>query len=347
MYPNVSAVIPTYNGEKTVEKSILSLLKQDYPMLNIMIIDDGSTDKTLSILEKYNRNIKIIKNEENLGLSKTLNKGIKLAGDGEFLFILHDDCELVGNCWISSAIRHFSNEKVGAVCGEFCVPDPSQLRLAQKIFLVLNNEIFFERDVKKVPFSLLKADLFRLDALRKVGGFSSPGNSKFGMEDQIMGSKFKNTGHLILKDPSLKVYTHVGSRQDTFDRLLKKEYLYGKSTAWALINKLAEVNAGESQQFKRKIRYRQLKLASVTLSTICLITSLVWQPLLFVIPLIQLIQFVRYFLIAKNNLYFKLRDKEKLLFAGVGVISDWIYSYSFYYGAIMGTLHGLRKTLVS
>jgi len=337
MHPKIVAVLPAYNGEKTVEKSIASLLKQDYPRLNIIVIDDGSTDKTLSILEKYNRNIKIVKNEKNLGLSRTLNKGIKLAGNSEFLFILHDDCELVGNDWISKAIRHFSNEKVGDVCGEFCIPDRSKLSLAQKISLVLSNEIFSEQNVKRIPFSLLKADLFRLDALRKVGGFSSASNNKFGAEDHIIGFNLRKAGYIMLKDPSLKVYTHVGGRQGTFARLLKKENLYGKSVAWALINKLAEVDAGESQQFKRKIRYRQLKLASVTLSTICLTASFFWQPLLFAILLIQLMQFIRYFLIARNNLHFKFQDKEKLLFSVVGVASDWVYSHSFFYG-IMNVL---------
>lgn len=85
--PLVSVIIPCYNAEKYVKEAIHSIVNQIYKNLEIILIDDGSEDSTFSICEEIktiDNRIKLIKNEQNLGLIKTLNKGIKLAS-GEYI----------------------------------------------------------------------------------------------------------------------------------------------------------------------------------------------------------------------------------------------------------------------
>lgn len=80
--PLVSVIIPCYNAEKFVEKSVYSIMQQTYKNLEIIVIDDCSTDSTSKILDKLSREddrIVYIQNEKNLKLAKTLNKGIALA----------------------------------------------------------------------------------------------------------------------------------------------------------------------------------------------------------------------------------------------------------------------------
>ena len=81
----VTVLMPVYNGEKYLREAVDSILNQTYTNFDFLIINDGSTDNTLKILQSYNDNrIKIIDNKENLGLIQTLNKGLRLAS-GEFI----------------------------------------------------------------------------------------------------------------------------------------------------------------------------------------------------------------------------------------------------------------------
>lgn len=90
--PLVSIIIPVYNGEKYVSNAIDSALKQSYSNIEIIIINDGSTDNTMSVLENYKDNKKItIYSKSNGGVSTALNYGIKHA-NGEYIsWLSHDD----------------------------------------------------------------------------------------------------------------------------------------------------------------------------------------------------------------------------------------------------------------
>ena len=75
----ITVIINVYNGEKYIKKCLDSVIKQTYKNLEILIINDGSTDKTLNILKKYkDSRIRII-NQDNIGLSLSRNVGIDNA----------------------------------------------------------------------------------------------------------------------------------------------------------------------------------------------------------------------------------------------------------------------------
>ena len=88
--PKVTILMPVHNGDAFLRESINSILSQTFSDFEFLIIDDGSIDETSKILESYNDfRIKIIK-QENIGLAKSLNKGLKLAR-GEY--IARMDCD--------------------------------------------------------------------------------------------------------------------------------------------------------------------------------------------------------------------------------------------------------------
>jgi glycosyltransferase involved in cell wall biosynthesis len=90
--PLISLIIPCYNAEFSLEKCLKSVIEQDYPTLEIIIIDDGSTDNSSKIYEEFQRKdqrIKIIK-QENAGVANARNKGIKIA-NGEYLCFVDSD----------------------------------------------------------------------------------------------------------------------------------------------------------------------------------------------------------------------------------------------------------------
>jgi glycosyltransferase involved in cell wall biosynthesis len=92
--PLVSICIPTYNGEKFLKECIESCLNQSFTDYEIVICDDGSTDKTVEIIESYSQTNKLIRfyrNEKNLGLVGNWNRCIEHAKGQWIKFVFQDD----------------------------------------------------------------------------------------------------------------------------------------------------------------------------------------------------------------------------------------------------------------
>lgn len=90
MKDKISIVTVVYNGEKYLEKTILSVINQDYKNIEYIVVDGGSTDNTLQILEKFKSKIDVLISEPDKGLSDAMNKGALLAS-GDWLLYLHSD----------------------------------------------------------------------------------------------------------------------------------------------------------------------------------------------------------------------------------------------------------------
>lgn len=95
-YPKISIITITYNSEKTLEETIQSVIRQDYPNLEYIIIDGGSNDGTLNIVEKYKDKIAIVISEPDNGISDAFNKGVRIAS-GDLIGIINSDDLLVNN----------------------------------------------------------------------------------------------------------------------------------------------------------------------------------------------------------------------------------------------------------
>lgn len=89
----ISVIIPTYNCEKYIKETILSVLNQSYPGVEIIIVDDGSTDGTLNEINyfKDRQSIKIIKNNHTGNVGKNRNQAIKASKGNMLAFIDGDD----------------------------------------------------------------------------------------------------------------------------------------------------------------------------------------------------------------------------------------------------------------
>ena len=90
----ISVIIPAYNAEKTIEEAVRSVLAQDYENLELIVIDDGSSDKTEEILERLSEQdprIRFIRNEANIGALKTRLKGVRAAFGKWIAFLDSDD----------------------------------------------------------------------------------------------------------------------------------------------------------------------------------------------------------------------------------------------------------------
>ena len=103
----VSIITPTFNSEKTVEKTIRSVINQGYQNIQYILIDGGSTDGTMEIVNKYRSRISIVVSERDRGISDAFNKGIKLS-EGDIIGIINSDDELLIDA-IDMLAREYDN----------------------------------------------------------------------------------------------------------------------------------------------------------------------------------------------------------------------------------------------
>ena len=115
----VSVIIPTYNRAQLIKNSIISVLNQTYKNLEVIVVDDASTDNTKTIIQQINdHRLKYIKNDTNLGPSQSRNNGIKSSSGEVIAFQDSDDewCESKLEKQIQLLYDHSNN--FGAVyCG--------------------------------------------------------------------------------------------------------------------------------------------------------------------------------------------------------------------------------------
>jgi glycosyltransferase involved in cell wall biosynthesis len=92
--PFVSVCVPTYNGELYLSECLESVLAQTYEDFELLIVDDGSADKTLAIVEAYakrDRRVRLVKNETNLGLAPNWNRCVEISKGEWIKFVFQDD----------------------------------------------------------------------------------------------------------------------------------------------------------------------------------------------------------------------------------------------------------------
>lgn len=95
-YPTISVIIPSFNQGQYIEETLLSVLGQRYPKLEILVIDGGSTDNTVEILEKYTSELHYWHSRPDKGQADAINQGIKLSSGNVLCWLNSDDMYLPG-----------------------------------------------------------------------------------------------------------------------------------------------------------------------------------------------------------------------------------------------------------
>ena len=120
----ISIIVPVYNGEKYIGRCLRSLLNQTYgkEKYEIIVVNDGSTDKTSYALELFKDDIKLIINPKNIGLPASLNKGIKLSS-GDYCVRVDSD-DYVSNNFLTFLYEFLNqNKNIDAVACDYLFID--------------------------------------------------------------------------------------------------------------------------------------------------------------------------------------------------------------------------------
>ena len=121
--PRISVIMPVYNAEKFIEKTLESILNQTYRDFEIILINDYSTDKSMDIVHKMNNSkIRILENEQNMGIAYSRNIGLDEAS-GEYIALMDDDDLAPLDRFQKQVDFLDKNQDIDVVGGRYCVID--------------------------------------------------------------------------------------------------------------------------------------------------------------------------------------------------------------------------------
>lgn len=122
MTPTVSIITVCFNSEKTIEDTLKSVTQQNYPNIEYIVIDGGSTDNTLAIINKFRSKISVLISEKDNGIYDAINKGIALA-TGEIIGNLNSDDFYTDNNVITDVVAHFAQTKANLLYADLYYVD--------------------------------------------------------------------------------------------------------------------------------------------------------------------------------------------------------------------------------
>lgn len=146
----VSVILPIYNVEKYLPKSIESVINQTYKFLEIILVDDGSTDRCPEICDTYaekDDRIKVI-HKENGGLSSARNKGIEYA-HGEYIYFLDSD-DYIDNDLIEYCVKTIVKHNCDIVVFNHVIEDESENEIGISNFK--KQEIITESSIERIKY---------------------------------------------------------------------------------------------------------------------------------------------------------------------------------------------------
>jgi glycosyltransferase involved in cell wall biosynthesis len=134
MLPKITIITPSFNQGKYLEQTITSVLNQNYPNLEYIIIDGGSTDNSVEIIKKYTSKLAFWLSEPDMGQTDAINKGLKIA-TGEIFSWLNSDDFYEPNSLFKIGEYFLKNQSALIICGKCNVFNESEgvLRITQGI----------------------------------------------------------------------------------------------------------------------------------------------------------------------------------------------------------------------
>ena len=198
----VSIVVPVYNGAKTIRATIEHLLRQSLKPDEIIVVDDGSTDETASILKSFGSRIKTL-SKTNGGPASARNAGARLS-IGTLIAFTDSDCFPDEN-WLREMVKGFHSLRTGGVGGMVCASSAGLIGEYIDLHRWMNPQY---ADDGKVLYLVTANACFRSDVLFRANLFDER-FPKAGGEDTELSVRLRNFGYeLAFVESAIVLHRH-------------------------------------------------------------------------------------------------------------------------------------------
>ena len=189
----VSVIICSYNRINDLLECLKSIDSLEYPFLEIILVDNGSTDGTLELIKKEHPLIKTIKNSKNMGTSYARNQAINIA-QGEYLWFLDSDSIIINKKCLDNMLTFFENNKdIGSVGGQII---KENYKLTYWIMGELKDKKYQKREAEIFEYSVHYLPtcncMMKKSLMLILGGFDT--NYFYYCEDLDVGLKIRKLG---------------------------------------------------------------------------------------------------------------------------------------------------------
>lgn len=222
----VSIVMPMRNASTTVISALKSIEKQEYPVKEIFIFDNASSDNSVEIVSKYMGKTKIpislIRRKENMGVGANFNEGVGKS-ESSIIVLMHSDCSLS------------SKEELGKLVKPL-IDDDSAVAAYPTIFLLESvwknyefwEKYFFARQAgTNIAGFTTKFDAVRRDVYLRLGGFDME-NFGVGGEDSDLLNRLEKVGRVV-KSSAKVTHLHYLGEGYSLNKLFAKQKSYAKT----------------------------------------------------------------------------------------------------------------------
>ncbi len=206
--PLVSVVIPAHNEQAAIEATVLSALASEYPRIEVVVVDDGSSDRTAEILDsRFGADSRVrIHHQVNRGKPAALNQALAMSA-GEIVVTIDADT-MVDPGAIGRLVRHFADPGTGAVAGNVKVGNRTRWITRWQAL-----EYITSQNMEKRAFDLLNCitvvpgalGAWRAEAIRNAGGFTADTLA----EDTDLTISLRRRGWRISYDEEAEAYTEA------------------------------------------------------------------------------------------------------------------------------------------
>lgn len=229
--PTVSALIAAYNEEKVIRRTIESVLASDYPIAEVIVIDDGSKDGTAQVVsEAFEDDPRVVLvTQPNGGKASALNHALSMT-DAELVFCIDADTQLAPEA-VRLLVRHFARPEVAAVAGNVRVGNATNVltqwqsleyttsqNLDRRAYAALNS-------ITVVPGAI---GLWRREAVLQVGAYQSDTLA----EDMDLTWRLRRAGHVLENEPLAFAFTEA---PDTFRAFFRQRFRWAYGTLQCLV----------------------------------------------------------------------------------------------------------------
>jgi glycosyltransferase involved in cell wall biosynthesis len=249
--PRISIITPSFNQGHFIEETILSLINQNYPNLEYIIIDGGSTDNTIDIIKKYEKHIDYWVSEPDNGQSHAINKGFKKATGVLGNWICSDDllCENALNNFIRGNYYRTNTLYLGK---GYLINEKSEITKE----IPCSNINSFDKLVnipgywrnKKRDSIMQQSALFPLDAFIQFGGLCE--DNYYTMDFELWGRLLQNGVQIKKVETDIGMFRWYIGQKTSFEGKATRELI---RTAKKLLIKDSQLTVTQKAEIKKHL----------------------------------------------------------------------------------------------